>query len=78
MSSSRTSIDLVAEPLEPLLQNCTICGAVLDVSDEEPLSEVMCPACGALLPSRRLLCPRCGLMAGTMGRFCKRCRTPLA
>ena len=47
MSSSRTSIDLVAEPLEPLLQNCTICGAVLDVSDEEPLSEVMCPACGA-------------------------------
>ena len=48
MSSSRTSIDLVAEPLEPLLQTCTICDAVLDVSDEEPLSQVMCPSCGAL------------------------------
>ena len=47
MSFPRTSIDLVADSPEPLLQSCTICGAVLDVSDEEPLSEVGCPACGA-------------------------------
>ena len=32
---------------EPLLQNCTACGAAMDVSEVEPLSAVTCPECGA-------------------------------
>ncbi|MEI9895251.1 MAG: protein kinase [Chthoniobacter sp.] len=32
---------------EPLIQNCPDCGAAMDVSEVEPLSAVVCPACGA-------------------------------
>jgi len=34
-------------PEEPLLQSCAECGAVMDVSEVEPLSAVVCPECGA-------------------------------
>ncbi|MEZ0255731.1 MAG: serine/threonine protein kinase [Chthoniobacter sp.] len=32
---------------EPLIQNCPDCGAAMDVTEVEPLSAVVCPACGA-------------------------------
>ncbi|HYR58395.1 MAG TPA: serine/threonine-protein kinase, partial [Chthoniobacteraceae bacterium] len=32
---------------DPLIQLCTECGAAIDVSDEEPLAQIACPACGA-------------------------------
>ncbi len=32
---------------DPLVQLCTECGAAIDISDEEPLAEIACPACGA-------------------------------
>ena len=35
------------EAEDPLLQICPDCGAGIDVSDEEPLSAVICPVCGA-------------------------------
>jgi len=35
------------QPEEPLLQTCPACGTVMDVSDVEPLSAVVCPNCGA-------------------------------
>jgi hypothetical protein len=40
--------DLSPEPEDdPLIQMCATCGAAIDVSDEEPLSPILCPACGA-------------------------------
>jgi hypothetical protein len=38
----------VDEQPPQLLQPCAGCGATLDVSDEEPLAEVTCPACGTV------------------------------
>jgi len=32
---------------EPLIQLCTVCDAAIDISDEDPLAEIACPACGA-------------------------------
>ena len=32
---------------EPLIQTCPDCGTEIDVSDEEPLSAVICPTCGS-------------------------------
>jgi len=32
---------------EPLVQTCPSCGAEIDVSEEEPLSAILCPVCGA-------------------------------
>jgi tetratricopeptide (TPR) repeat protein/predicted RNA-binding Zn-ribbon protein involved in translation (DUF1610 family) len=32
---------------DPLIQICATCGAAIDISDEEPLSRILCPACGA-------------------------------
>ena len=32
---------------DPLVQNCATCGAAIDISDEEPLARITCPACGA-------------------------------
>ena len=32
---------------EPLIQTCPDCGTEIDVSDEEPLSAVLCPTCGS-------------------------------
>jgi serine/threonine protein kinase len=35
------------ETEEPLLLTCPDCGTVIDVTDEEPLSAVICPTCGS-------------------------------
>lgn len=32
---------------DPLVQYCATCGAAIDISDEEPLARITCPACGA-------------------------------
>jgi len=32
---------------EPLVQTCPNCGAEIDVSEQEPLSAIICPVCGA-------------------------------
>ena len=32
---------------EPLIQTCPDCGTEIDVSDQEPLSAVVCPTCGS-------------------------------
>ena len=32
---------------DPLIQLCATCGAAIDISDEEPLAPITCPACGA-------------------------------
>ena len=37
----------MAETDEPLIQQCPECGELIDVSDQEPLSAVLCPSCGA-------------------------------
>ena len=34
------------ETEEPLIQTCPDCGTEMDVSDQEPLSAVICPTCG--------------------------------
>ncbi len=44
----REKDSLVEEPTPQQLQPCAGCGAMLDVSDEEPLAEVTCPACATL------------------------------
>jgi DNA-directed RNA polymerase subunit M/transcription elongation factor TFIIS len=31
--------------VEPLLHTCPKCGALLDVSDQEPFAEITCPSC---------------------------------
>ena len=36
----------------PILQSCPDCAAVLDISEEEPLSSVTCPVCGAPMRAR--------------------------
>jgi predicted RNA-binding Zn-ribbon protein involved in translation (DUF1610 family) len=32
---------------EPLVQTCPSCGAQIDVTEQEPLSAILCPVCGA-------------------------------
>ncbi|HEX8295518.1 MAG TPA: serine/threonine-protein kinase [Chthoniobacteraceae bacterium] len=44
----------MAEASEPIIQECENCGALIDVSDEEPLSLMHCATCGAALRVRRL------------------------
>ncbi len=36
----------------PLSQSCPDCGAILDISTEEPLSQVLCPVCGTSMRTR--------------------------
>ena len=36
----------MAETDEPLIQTCPDCGTLIDVSEQEPLSAVLCPTCG--------------------------------
>jgi predicted RNA-binding Zn-ribbon protein involved in translation (DUF1610 family) len=36
----------MADPVDPLIHTCTSCGALIDVSEQEPLSLVHCPSCG--------------------------------
>jgi hypothetical protein len=32
---------------DPLIQLCSACGVAIDISEEEPLAQITCPACGA-------------------------------
>ncbi len=43
----------MADTIEPLLQECATCGALIDVSDEEPFALMHCPTCGAAMRVRR-------------------------
>jgi len=42
-----------AEPPNDLTQTCSTCGALLDVSEEEPLASVHCPMCGSAVTIER-------------------------
>ncbi len=42
----------MSSEVEPLLHTCTNCAAILDVSEQEPFSEVHCPSCGTRLRVR--------------------------
>ncbi len=42
----------MAESTEPLLQDCTKCGTLIDVTDEEPFARMHCPSCGEALRVR--------------------------
>src|SRR6202042_1690725 len=41
------SMDPLSNIEEPLVQTCPSCGAQIDVSEQEPLSAILCPVCGA-------------------------------
>jgi predicted RNA-binding Zn-ribbon protein involved in translation (DUF1610 family) len=43
----------MANPDDPVIQTCTACGTLIDVSDEEPFALMHCPACGAAQRVRR-------------------------
>ncbi len=43
----------MADSTEPILQTCTACGALIDVTDEEPFALMHCPACGTAQRVRR-------------------------
>ncbi|MEO8351414.1 MAG: protein kinase, partial [Chthoniobacteraceae bacterium] len=43
----------MADPNEPLLETCHACGALIDISDAEPLALLHCPACGAGMRVRK-------------------------
>src|SRR2546425_7988865 len=38
---------------QPLLQACPNCAALMDISDEDPFSQVHCPMCGTAVRVRR-------------------------
>ncbi|MEO6846952.1 MAG: serine/threonine-protein kinase [Chthoniobacterales bacterium] len=40
------------EAPQPILQACSACGALLDVSDETPYAQIYCPSCGQGLRAR--------------------------
>jgi serine/threonine protein kinase len=44
----------MAAPPNPLIQECSTCGALLDVSGEEPFAFMHCPTCGGATRVRRL------------------------
>ena len=44
----------MAVPKHSLIQECSTCGALLDVSGEEPFALMHCPTCGAAMRVRRL------------------------
>ena len=43
----------MADPSEPLVQTCTTCGALIDVTEEEPFALMHCPNCGSGMRVRR-------------------------
>lgn len=43
----------MSAPSEPVIQTCSKCGALIDVSDQEPFSLVHCAACGEGTRARR-------------------------
>src|SRR3954447_9028686 len=44
----------MSETLEPITQECAACGALIDISDEEPLALIHCPTCGGAMRVQRL------------------------
>ncbi len=42
----------MSSEVEPLLHACTNCAAMLDVSEQEPFAEIVCPSCGARMRVR--------------------------
>jgi eukaryotic-like serine/threonine-protein kinase len=43
----------MSDPSEPVIQACSQCGALIDVSDQEPFTLVDCAACGKSTRARR-------------------------
>ena len=43
----RYRMDPMPNVEEPLVQSCPACGAEIDVSEQEPLSAILCPVCGS-------------------------------
>ena len=43
----------MSAPGEPVIQTCTACGVLIDVTDEEPFALMHCPGCGAAQRVRR-------------------------
>ena len=43
----------MSEASDPVIQTCTACGALIDVSDEEPFALMHCPGCGMAQRVRR-------------------------
>ncbi len=43
----------MAAPKNTLIQECSTCGALLDISNEEPFALMHCPTCGAAMRVRR-------------------------
>lgn len=53
-ASDSVAAVFMAAPKNSLIQECTTCGALLDVSGEEPFALMHCPTCGAAMRVRRL------------------------
>jgi len=47
----------MADSPSPAIQECTTCGALLDITDEQPLALRHCPTCGAAMRVRRTFGP---------------------
>ena len=43
----------MSEATEPVIQTCTACGVLIDVTDEEPFALTHCPGCGTAQRVRR-------------------------
>ena len=43
----------MSEASDPVIQTCTACGALIDVTDEEPFALMHCPGCGTAQRVRR-------------------------
>src|SRR3954469_106378 len=43
----------MAEVYEPITQECAACGALIDITDEEPLGLMHCPGCGVAMRVHR-------------------------
>src|SRR4030095_7938848 len=44
----------MADPNEPLVETCPACGALIDVSDAEPMALLHCPSCGMGMRVRKV------------------------
>src|SRR3954447_25341038 len=44
----------MSEISDPIIQECAACGALIDITDEEPLALMHCPTCGAAMRVRRI------------------------
>ena len=43
----------MSETTDPLIQECAACGALIDVSDSDPMALMHCPTCGGAMRVRR-------------------------